>query len=254
VDIPDETAIMRVDTPEPPIPSTPPSNSRGATAEPHSSKVTINLRNNNGLLPAPSSPDSPSTTRTRKDYIKPSVEASEMDMAPPFQGPPSILGDIDEEDSDNSEVQIIAVSNSRKDSHDELSFTNIRAPVFVSEPHNTLDMSLLMFGFPYHSADETCCDTVARLVQFLQQRRSSRCQYTGVQELIESENVQFDEILTSLKNWFDQYLLAARSAPIDVIQSFRENKGFWTALPDLFYIFFSRRYDPRPLPFMPAHT
>ncbi|KAK8125449.1 uncharacterized protein PG998_001208 [Apiospora kogelbergensis] len=242
VDIPDETAIMRVDTPEPTAPSTPPSHSRDAITEPHSSKVTINLRNTDGHIAAPSSPDSPSTARTRKDYIKPSVEASEMDMGPSPQGVTSNLGDIDEEDSDDSEVQIVAVKSSRKDSHDELSFTNIRAPAFAAGPHNTLDMELLMFQFPYHSADESCYDTVARLVQFLQQRRSPQCGFTGVQKLIGLENVQFDEVLVSLKAWFDQYLLAARSAPTAVVRSFGENKAFWTNLPELFYIFLNRRH------------
>ncbi|KAK7940914.1 ubiquitin c-terminal hydrolase [Apiospora aurea] len=222
VDMPDEAAIMRVDTPEPTAPSTPPSQSRGVISEPHSSKVTINLRNTDGHVPAPSSPDSPSTARTRKDCIKPSVEACEMDMGPAPQATTSNLGDIDEE-SDDSEVQIVAVKNGRKDVHDELSFTNIRPPAFV-EAHNALDMDMLMFQFPYHSADESCYDTVVRLVQFLQQ-----------------QNVQFDEILGNLKGWFDQYLVTARSTPAAVVQSFGENKAFWTSLPDLFYIFHSRR-------------
>ncbi|KAK8027534.1 ubiquitin carboxyl-terminal hydrolase [Apiospora marii] len=247
VGMPDESAIMRVDTPEPIAPSTPPSQSRGVISEPHSSKVTINLRNTEGHVPVPSSPESPSTARIRKDCVKPSVEASEMDMGPAPQGATSNLGDIDEEDSDDSEVQIVAVSNARKSSRDEMSFTNLPTSIFPAEPHDALDMDLLMFSFPYHSADESCYDTVARLVQFLQQRRSSQCQYTGVQKLIDPENVQFEEVLGSLKGWFDQYLIAARSAPTAVVQSFGENKAFWANLPELFYIFFGRRHAlPKP--------
>ncbi|KAK8138251.1 ubiquitin carboxyl-terminal hydrolase [Apiospora sp. TS-2023a] len=225
VGMPDETATMRVDTPEPIAPSTPPSQSRGVISEPHSSKVTINLRNTEGHVPASSSPDSPSTARIRKDSVKPSVEASEMDMGPAPQGTTSNLGDIDEEDSDDSEVQIVAVNKARKSSRDDMSFTNLPKPVFPAEPPNALDIELLMFSFPYHSADESCYDTVVRLVQFLQQ-----------------QNVQFDEVLGNLKAWFDQYLLAARSAPTAVAQSFGENKAFWTNLPELFYIFFGRRH------------
>ncbi|KAK7970335.1 Ubiquitin carboxyl-terminal hydrolase [Apiospora saccharicola] len=242
VGMPDETATMRVDTPEPIAPSTPPSQSRGVISEPHSSKVTINLRNTEGHVPASSSPDSPSTARIRKDSVKPSVEASEMDMGPAPQGTTSNLGDIDEEDSDDSEVQIVAVNKARKSSREDMSFTNLPKPVFPAEPPNALDIELLMFSFPYHSADESCYDTVVRLVQFLQQRRSSQCRYTGVQKLIDVENVQFDEVLGNLKAWFDQYLLAARSAPTAVVQSFGENKAFWTNLPELFYIFFGRRH------------
>ncbi|KAK8049930.1 Ubiquitin carboxyl-terminal hydrolase [Apiospora phragmitis] len=241
VDMPDEAARMRVDTPEPTAPSTPPSQSRGVISEPHSSKVTINLRNADGHVLAPSSPDSPSTARTRKDYIKPSVEASEMDMGPAPQATTSNLGDIDEEDSDDSEVQIVAVNNGKKDGHDELSFTNIRATAFLAESHHALNMDLLMFQFPYHAADESCCDTVDRLRQFLLQRRSSQRRYNGVQKLMNLENVQFDEVLGSLKGWLDQYLLAARSTPTAVVQSFGENQLFWESLPALFCIFFNRR-------------
>ena len=247
VGMPNETAIMRVDTPEPIAPSTPPSQSRGVISEPHSSKVTINLRNTEDHVPVPSSPESPSTSRIRKDCVKPSVEASEMDMGPGPQGATSSLGDIDEEDSDDSDVQIVAVSNAKKSSRDELSFTNLPTSVFPAESHNALDMDLLMFSFPYHSADESCSDTVVRLVQFLQQRRSSQCRYTGVQRLTGLENVQFDEVLSNLKGWLDQYLIAARSAPTAVVQSFGENKSFWANLPELFYIFFGRRYTTHPL-------
>lgn len=242
----DPAAAMTVDTPEPPIPSTPPSQSQ-ALPEPHSSRVTINLRHAGRPDTTPPSPVSPSASRSRKESVKASVENSEIAAAsaPPvddcagaaregkpadhISGIPVIAIDDDEDDEDNDEDETLDIIDPP-------------SPVALVGDADCVDLEALLFDFPYHVADESYYDTIVRLVQFLSQCKLPESHLgNSTRSLTSTASTQIDDVLVALRDWFDKFLLCAQSCPKPIVVEFyMENKSFWQNVPDLFYTARSR--------------
>ncbi|KAH8673876.1 ubiquitin c-terminal hydrolase [Xylariales sp. PMI_506] len=209
---------MKVDTPEPAGPSTPPQS--GSPAEPpstgpHSSKVTINLRNPESAAASPSRIPSPSKVQRRADDIKDSVERGEVDMvrspSAELAVEPSAL------EQAGPEVAVIALD---EEEDDDLELVGINSST------GNLDLGLIMLEFPYHSAEETYSDTVMRLVQFF------------------SQSTQFDEVFFQLQGWLDRYLQYARAGIYSteaILESCLEHRSFWLSLPEMFWAAYLRR-------------
>lgn len=237
-------STMKVDSPEPAAPSTPPQSealTEPPTTEPHSSKVTINLRNIDGLEATPTSPSSPTKRRPRDDHVKISVEESEVDMG---QAPPA-EDDVSSSTSEvnSSDVPVIAIEDD-EDDEDELELVHAHSVPLVRGFGNHVDINSILMDFPYHVAEETYCDTVGRLVQFFQQRESQsspQLEYLTKQ----SAAAQFDEALFQMRAWFDRYLSYAGPNALpaeDILESSLENRLFWQSLPELFLQVYHRRY------------
>lgn len=236
---------MTVDTPEPPIPSTPPSQSQ-ALPEPHSSRVTINLRHAGHRATTPPSPVSPSASQSRKENVKASVEESELAAhSAPLVKNCADRGREEQPADCISGVPVIAIDDDEDDEDDDdeaLDIIDPPSPVALVGGTNSMDIEALLFEFPYHATDESYYDTIARLVQFLSQRKVSES-HSGrsTRSLTSTASAQIDEVLVALRNWFDKFLLCVKSCPkLVVVESYMENKSFWQNVPDLFYTARSR--------------
>ncbi|KAI1103786.1 hypothetical protein F4804DRAFT_309190 [Jackrogersella minutella] len=199
--------IMKVDTPEPLPPSTP---SRSEpTAEPVSSKVTINLRNADSLEDTPPSPSSPTPASFRKDNIKISVEEPEVNMIeiPSVEDTSSSASELD-----SPEIPTVSFE-------DDLTFCGTEQNITLLAHGRTAQFSAAMLDFPYHSDGESYHETVARLAEYFRQQPS-----------------HVDEALQLLQQWLSRYLVYAH---VDfyhmVVEAYQENKQFWQTLPELFY-------------------
>lgn len=237
---------MTVDTPEPPIPSTPPSQSQ-TLPEPHSSRVTINLRHAGRRDTTPPSPVSPSASRSRKESVKASVEDSEI-AASSAHVVENCADDRQERKPAEciSGVPIIALDDDEDEDNDEddeaLDVIGPPSPVALVGATDGMDIEALLFEFPYHATDESYYDTILRLVQFLSQRKvPERRSSSSPRSLTSTASTQIDEVLVALRDWFDKFLLCAKSCPKPVVVEFyMENKSFWQSVPDLFYTTRSR--------------
>ncbi|KAI1771399.1 hypothetical protein F4818DRAFT_213002 [Hypoxylon cercidicola] len=202
-----DSNIMKVDTPEPPPPSTPAHSE--PPNEPVSSKVTINLRNADSLEATPPSPSSPTPSRFQRDHIKTSVEESEINMiqASPAEDALSSASELDSPDIPTMSIE------------DDLA-------IYGADPSTTLlvdgmaaQLTATMLDFPYHTDGETYYDTVIRLAEYFRQQPS-----------------HVDEALNLLQDWLNRY---SSYASIElypmVMEAYQENRQFWQGLPDLFY-------------------
>ncbi|KAI0128593.1 ubiquitin carboxyl-terminal hydrolase [Xylariales sp. AK1849] len=221
-------SVMKIDTPEPPAPSTPPQSdplTEPPTSEPHSSKVTINLRNADSLEATPASPPSPTKARSRKHDIKVSVEESEVDMgrAPPVEDYVSSSSSV----TTSPDVPVIAIDDDEDDEDDDdPELIQTQSSVSRIRPAH-LDVGSIFLEFPYHSADETYYDTVVRLNSFFNQ-----------------PTAHYDEALHHMRTWFDRYLFIAdvTTHSIEAVaESALENRPFWLAISELFWTVYSRR-------------
>lgn len=219
-----DSNIMKVDTPEPPPPSTPaPSEPPN---EPVSSKVTINLRNADSLEATPASPSSPTPARFRKDSIKDSVEESEVNMA---QATP-----VDDTSSSTSELD--SPEAAAMSFEDELTLYSTDPNATLLADGRAAQFSAAMLGFPYHTDGEAYYDTVARLVDYFRQRVLGSPILFCHRSNTVTEPSHVDEALQSLNAWLNRYLTYAHIElyPM-VMEVYQENKLFWNSLPDLFY-------------------
>lgn len=162
-----DAVMMKVDAPDPAIPSTPPQPEPRVDApptEPHSSKVTLNLRNADSLEATPASP---TPARPHKDEVKVSIEGPEMDMA---QAP---LADDDVSSSSsglNGSENLAVITIDDDDDDDDLELAGGRDPISMISGGANMDINIIMLDFPYHAAEETLYDTVARLIQFFDRK------------------------------------------------------------------------------------
>ncbi|KAI1074724.1 hypothetical protein F5B20DRAFT_429744 [Whalleya microplaca] len=211
-EIPSESNLMKVDTPEPVPPSTPVRPEPEPAAEPVSSKVTINLRNADSLEATPASPTSPTPAHFQKDDIKISVEESEVNMtpAPPAEEAPSSPSELDSPEAPNVSFE---------DIEDDLAFSGADPHVSLLADGRAAQFSAAMLDFPYHGDGETYYDTVSRLVNYFRQQPT-----------------HVDEVLHGVHRWLESYLAYADpNLYLLVMETFQENRPFWQALPDLFY-------------------
>ncbi|KAI1854859.1 hypothetical protein JX266_000977 [Neoarthrinium moseri] len=212
-------STMKVDSPEPPVPSTPPHSdpsSEPPSTEPHSSKVTINLRNAMGLDAAPASPPSPTKLPPSSEDIKISVEESETDSA---QLPP-IADDTSSSTSVATGSDYPSAALDEDDDEDELERV---APRQAPTSH---DFAALLVNFPYHSVEQPYFETIQRLVGFFMTPS------------------QFDEVLFLLGSWCKEYLKQAYVDAYAIEAAIRpsfEARFLWHTLPELFWTIFSRR-------------
>ncbi|KAI0434002.1 hypothetical protein F5Y09DRAFT_350094 [Xylaria sp. FL1042] len=205
---------MKVDTPEPTLPSTPACSS-DHPAEPVSSRVTINLRNADSLDAAtPTSPASPTPSRRRVGRVRASVEAPEADMAPTHP--------IDDASSSSSTLDSPGTAGiSVDDLEDDAQSSPIEQQ---SSFRRVADLGSIVSDFPYRYECELAHDTVARLLNYFRQQPGN-----------------VDEGLLSILNWLNQCLLCARyEHRASIVEVYRESRAFWVALPDLFYQFGQR--------------
>ncbi|RWA14040.1 hypothetical protein EKO27_g1099 [Xylaria grammica] len=206
-----DTHDMKIDTPEPTLPSTPARSDH--PPEPVSSRVTINLRNTDGLEATPTSPASPTPSGRRSGHVRASVEAPEVDMAPTYP--------VDDASSSSSTLDSPGpAAIGVVDLEDEAQFSPIEPqPSF----RRTADLGSIVSEFPYRCEGELPQDTIARLLNYFRQPP-------------EPGNV--DETLLSIHSWLNQCLLCARlELRTTIVEIYRENRIFWSALPDLFFQF-----------------
>jgi ubiquitin carboxyl-terminal hydrolase 34 len=233
--------IMKIDTPDPITPSTPPQPeplTNPPRTEPRSSRVTLNLRKAGCLEATPTTPTPPTRSRSRSDDIKVSVEESEVDVerahATDDEMSPSAASDMD-----SSDAPVVAVHD---DEDDDLGLVDTRASTSPLEREPSPDMTAIMFSFPYHAAEETCYDTLVRLVQYFQQRECDNF-FNGSRTLSEPEPVQFDEVLVALSHWFDKYLQCSGPGMYQaVFESYLEHRHLWQSMHELFWAVYQRRY------------
>lgn len=227
---------MKVDTPEPTLPSTPAhsDHAAAAAAEPVSSRVTINLRNADSLEATPTSPISPSPTpsRQRPGHVRASVEAPEVDMVPTYP--------MDDASSSCTLDSPGPAAVSTKDLEDEVQFSPIESQ---SSFRRMADLNFIVSDFPYRYDGELPQDTVARLSSYFRQRKSHMALLYGslLSNLLTLEPGHVDEGLLSIHNWVNRCLSCARpELRTTITEVYRENRIFWSVLPDLFYQFGQR--------------
>ncbi|KAI0097657.1 hypothetical protein GGR51DRAFT_465287 [Nemania sp. FL0031] len=203
---------MKVDTPEPTLPSTPDRPDR--PAEPVSSRVTINLRNADSLEATPTSPVSPTPSRHQPGHVRASVEALEVDMAPNHP--------VDDTSSSSSTLDSPGPAGiSVEDLEDDVQFSTIEPPSPLRRP---ADLNFIVSEFPYRYENELPHDTVARLLNYFRQQPA-----------------HVDEGLLSIHNWLDRCVACARpELRTTIVEVYRDNRVFWSVLPDLFYQFGQR--------------
>ncbi|KAI1808395.1 hypothetical protein F4811DRAFT_559152 [Daldinia bambusicola] len=202
-----DSSIMRVDSPEQLPPSTPARPE--PTAEPVSSKVTINLRNADSLENTPSSPPSPTPAQSLKDSLKASVEEPEVNM---IQIPSTEDASSSASELGSPEVSIIP--------NEDDSILYGGGLTLTSLPESRVaEFSAAMLDFPYHTSGESYHETVVRLAEYFRQQSS-----------------HVDDALHLLSNWLNTYLSYAHIEfyPM-VIEAYQENRDFWQTLPDLFF-------------------
>ncbi|KAI0179993.1 hypothetical protein GGR52DRAFT_568756 [Hypoxylon sp. FL1284] len=187
--------VMKLDTPEPPAPSTP-AHSEPAN-EPVSSKVTINLRNADSLEATPQSPSSPTPSRLLKDDIKASVEESEVVMIP-VEDTSSSASELD-----STEIPIMS-------GDDDLD---------MPPGERAARFGITMLQFPYHSEGETYHDTSMRLAEYFRQQSSN---IDEALQLVQTWVHQFT-------------LCASIELYPMFIQAYQDNRQFWQSFPELFY-------------------
>lgn len=231
-------SAMRLDSPAPAAaPSTPPQpellDEPPSMTEPHSSKVTINLRHSNSMDGAPDTPPSPTRTRPRDDDIKTSVEEPEVDMGPA----PPIADDASSSSTSvltGSDVPVMGVDEGEDD---ELELVGVRS----TAAH--VDIGSLLLKFPYHSPEQTFYDTVARLVNYFTTRKAESAPQS-VSSTDSSAAAHFDEVLYQLRTWFYRYLQFAESDAYAMDAAARasiEARSLWQTLPELFWAIYVRR-------------
>ncbi|KAI8626853.1 hypothetical protein F5Y19DRAFT_487407 [Xylariaceae sp. FL1651] len=229
-----DTNDMKVDTPEPTLPSTPTRSDR--PVEPVSSRVTINLRNADSLEATPTSPASPTPSRQRVGHVQTSVEAPEVDMAPTHSAEdasssPSVPDSPEE------------VGMSVEDLEDDVQYSTIELQPALYGSRRATDLSTIVSDFPYRYEGELPQDTVVRLVNYFRQRTSPAAHPYRIFESDPRapEPAQVDEGILSIHTWLNRCLSYARlELQATVIEVYQENRAFWTALPDMFYHFAQR--------------
>lgn len=226
---------MKINTPEPTLPSTPAHPDHpDHPAEPVSSRVTINLRNADSIDATPTSPISPTPAR-QADHVRVSVEAPDVDMV-------SVRHPVDDASSSSSTTldSPEPVGISIEDLEDD-QFATIESP---SSFRRTVDLSSIVTDFPYRYDGELPQETVARLLNYFRQRKSyMECSRTETipSDISTPEPGNVDEGLLSIHSWFNQCVSCARPEfRTTIIETYRENRAFWAALPDMFYQFGQR--------------
>ncbi|KAI0969306.1 hypothetical protein F4678DRAFT_439977 [Xylaria arbuscula] len=215
---------MKVDTPEPTLPSTPAGSD--PPAEPVSSRVTINLRNADSLAATPTSPASPTPSHRRASRVRASVEAPEVNMGPNYPG--------DDASSSPSTLGSPRIAGATiEDLEDEDRSSPIEQQ---SSSRRTVDLGSIVSEFPYRCEGELPQDTVVRLTNYFRQHPGN-----------------VDEVLLSILNWLNQSLSCARfEHRTAIVEVYRENRAFWIILPELFYqvgqrLNFEKTKEPRDL-------
>ncbi|KAI1818721.1 hypothetical protein GGS20DRAFT_526616 [Poronia punctata] len=204
---------MKIDTPEPNIPSTParPEHS----TEPVSSKVTLNLRNAGSLDATPTSPGSPTPLRSNAGGVLASVE--EFDEFAAGMSPEPPADDVSSSSSalDSPEEAAISV----EELEDVRFSTGTVQPVM-----SKYDVNSIIAQFPYRYEDEPAHDTVVRLLNYFRQQPGN-----------------VDEAVPSLHSWLNHCLEFARAEFRGAITDlYMENRAFWNIFPDLFYHLYPR--------------
>lgn len=155
-------STMKIDPPELVTPSTPPqsgSTPDSSPAGPHSSKVTINLRNIDNVGHAA---DSTSPTRSRPQFeeVKSSVEESEVEMVQALAG----VDDIGSSPSaaSDSDIPVELIRHDEEDDDVEL--------VSIQSSAHHIDFNSIYLEFPYYTPETSLCDTVGRLTSFFTAR------------------------------------------------------------------------------------
>ncbi|KAI1464645.1 uncharacterized protein F4812DRAFT_149220 [Daldinia caldariorum] len=202
-----DSSVMRVDSPEQLPPSTPARPE--PTAEPVSSKVTINLRNLDSLENTPSSPPSPTPAQSLKDNLKASVEEPEVNM---IQIPST-------EDASSSASELGSPEASIIPNEDDPILYGGGSALTSLPESRVAEFRAAMLDFPYHTSGESYHETVVRLAEYFRQQSS-----------------HVDDALHLLSEWLNTYLSYAHIElyPM-VIEAYQENRDFWQTLPDLFF-------------------
>ncbi|KAI1326375.1 hypothetical protein F5Y16DRAFT_375096 [Xylariaceae sp. FL0255] len=204
-----DSNIMKVDDPEPTLPSTP-ARSPGPS-EPVSSRMTINLRNADNLAATPTSPTSPTPARQDEGHVQPSVEESELDIVP---DPPA------DDVSSGSSVPDTQEEASRDTvtPYENRGFT-VHSPAASAERRRLKSLRTVMFAFPYRHDSETLHDTLVRLARHLKGQPNS-----------------IDDGIEALQKWLGRCISSARHEdPATILEIYQEHRAFWTTLPEVFY-------------------
>ncbi|ETS76319.1 hypothetical protein PFICI_11706 [Pestalotiopsis fici W106-1] len=228
---------MAIDTPEQPPPSTPPQSDLPAEtppAEPHSSKVTINLRNINNVDEGEQAPPSPTPGHLDTEHVKLSVEPSEMESRHPLptgaevQSVPS--SPSPSTSSEDPEINLIQDEEEMEDEGEEEDDDDDDVELIHVQPvSNPADIGGTFMTFPYHDTKESLCQTVRQITIFFQQPHP------------------LDEVVQKLRDWFRQYLdnttsddHVAEGAAV-IVKSADDVRMFWQQMPELFLNVYSRR-------------
>ncbi|KJZ76086.1 hypothetical protein HIM_04542 [Hirsutella minnesotensis 3608] len=196
----------------------------GSPLEPSSSKVTINLRKRSGS-PSPSAsvttPLPPSdavalvSDPANVDKIREAVRDNARGSSSRSPRSSSL--------SASPPIELISVADDDEQDEGDVNFTTA-----TPEAEMTNSTMLLLdptVQFPYTEPDESLCDTLQRLTQYL------------------STNTPIDAtILGQVLEWLEEYLrYAKRVDPTAALASRCTHKSFWFAFPDIIFALTSRK-------------
>lgn len=234
---------------DPAVPQTPERQTAQARspADPGSSRVTINLRNeqNPRRSASPSSllssreSEVPSQTVNGDDEVKASVEGSEMDMSSQPGLSSGTPASSSAEDAGSPPLEVV---NDPPD--DDSPYEDVEPQVTIlrgMQANNLMDPT---GDFPYRHQGETYADTVTKLSQFITTRE---CSPHMLQDILPlyclTLSLADPEVVVHIREWLDSYLMYARSVDyMTVFESYQDNRNLWHSLPELIWVLSNSRY------------
>lgn len=209
-------------TPTRPTPVTP-------TAEPTSSKVTINLRSNRPVEVSSLSPASP---RTPSKMVEPGPGMRENldsgDEAIPSQPHVSTPSSSSSAFADIStpEIELVSVNE------DGSEFGNRSPPVAIIDDDDDLSIeSDPLLDFPYRGIGETLAGTVRKIARFLEYGKTTSSRKLSL--LTAKEPVDDEETFCRLRDWIDVYLQISGGHEGSWLETYVTEREFWDQIPDI---------------------
>ncbi|KAG6241756.1 hypothetical protein E4U25_005574 [Claviceps purpurea] len=209
-------------TPRTPVNSLPFNCAPNSSTPPSSSKVTLNLKNSNGLAVDAPEPSSPSNMRPASDIVTDSrshTEAETMDSNTEQQPQmPAGASPKSTSDSISPPVELIVVSDAdSEDGNDEMVLSyEENATGFGG---NEFSSSNPILQFPFSEPDDDPSAPLHRVLDYL-----------STQSSIDSK------IITQVQAWIEDHLQFAGSTEPSIVRDSREAyRTFWLVLPNVMF-------------------
>jgi ubiquitin carboxyl-terminal hydrolase 34 len=224
---------------DPPLPQTPTRTSSSMpTAEPTSSRVTINLRSTRppqSSSSVPPSPETPSKMAGQSAGTHLSLDSGDEDVSTKQQiETPSSSSSV-VADTGSPEIELISVNE------DESEFGN-RSPqvAIIGDEDNLLLGSNPMLEFPYRGPAEPLPAAVRKIARFLEYGEET-VPASSLTELIFKEPVEDEETFCKLRDWIEGYLQFSAGHESSWYDVYLNDREFWDVLPDIVWSLSKRR-------------